>query len=206
MVLLPPKMMVLLPPPADGAIAIPEVVAATQAKSIDVELPPVPPNKVSKTGTDNGRKKSLVWNHFEKVKIEEGVTKAICNYCKKSYHANNKSCGTSNLLAHVTNCPKNPNREEVKGRKTLAFESKNDGDEGFQLVSTTFIVETPRKALVEMIIIGKLPFRCVEGYGFKKYVISQECIDPFGKCGSTNKSPNKLHAISVVAQTNHQLS
>ena len=106
----------------------------------------------------------------------------------------------------MINCPKNPNREEVKGRKTLAFEPKNDGDEGFQLVSTTFIVETSRKALVEMIIIGKLPFRCVEGYGFKKYVISQECIDPFGKRGSTNKSPTKLHAISVVAQTNYQLS
>ena len=58
--------MVLLPPPADGATAIPEVVAGTQAKSIDAELPPVSPNKVSKTGTGNGRKKSLVWNHFER--------------------------------------------------------------------------------------------------------------------------------------------
>ena len=34
-------------------------------------------------GTSNGRKKSLVWNHFEKVKVDEGVTKAIFNYCKK---------------------------------------------------------------------------------------------------------------------------
>ena len=46
-------------------------------------MPPVPPSKVSKTSTSNGRKKSLVWNHFEKVKVDEGVTKAICNYCKK---------------------------------------------------------------------------------------------------------------------------
>ena len=51
MVLLPPKMMVLLPPLADGATAIPEVVAATQAEPIDAELPPVPPNKVSKIDT-----------------------------------------------------------------------------------------------------------------------------------------------------------
>ena len=75
------------------------------------------------------------------------------------------------MLAHVPNYPKNPNREDlVKGQQTLAFEPKKDGEDGFQLVSTTFSVETSRKALAEMIIIDELPFRCVEGYGFKKYV------------------------------------
>ena len=37
-------------------------------------------------------------------------------------------------------------------------------------MSTTFTIEASRKAIAEMIIIDKLPFRCVEGYGFKKYV------------------------------------
>ena len=37
-------------------------------------------------------------------------------------------------------------------------------------MSTTFSVEASRKALAEMIIIDELPFRCVEGYAFKKYV------------------------------------
>ena len=37
-------------------------------------------------------------------------------------------------------------------------------------MSTTFTIEASRKALAEMIIIDKLPFRCVDGYGFKKYV------------------------------------
>ena len=54
---------------------------------------------MNKTGTGNGRKKSVVWNHFEKIMVEKGVTKAMCNYCQKSYHAKSKSCGTSNLLA-----------------------------------------------------------------------------------------------------------
>ncbi|XP_030939625.1 zinc finger BED domain-containing protein RICESLEEPER 2-like [Quercus lobata] len=118
---------------ADGATATAtqEAAAATQAEATDGELPLVPPSVVSKTGTGSGRKKSLAWNHFEKVK--------------------------------------NPNRED-KGQKTLAFEPKNDGDEGFKLVSTTFSVEASRKALAEMIIIDELHFRCVEGYGFKKYV------------------------------------
>ena len=37
-------------------------------------------------------------------------------------------------------------------------------------MSTTFFVEASRKAPAKMIIIDELPFRCVEGYGFKKYV------------------------------------
>ena len=98
----------------DGSTATQEVAAATQAETTDGELPLVPPSVVSKTGTGSGRKKSLAWNHFEKVKVDEGVTMAVCNYCKKSYLADSKSCGTSNLLAHVTICPKNPNKEDKR--------------------------------------------------------------------------------------------
>ena len=87
------------------------------------------------SGIGNGRKKSIVWGNFEKIKKGEGdtsKTKAICNYCQKLYNANSKSCDTSNLLAHVPNCPKNPNREDlVKGQQTLPFEPKNDGEDGF---------------------------------------------------------------------------
>ena len=101
---------------ADGAIAIAtqETAAATQAEATDGELPLVPPSVVSKTGTGSGRKKSLAWNHFEIVKVDEDVTMAVCNYCKKSYLADSKSCDTSNLLAHVTICPKNPNKEDKR--------------------------------------------------------------------------------------------
>ena len=63
---------------------------------------------------------------LKKIKIGErdtSKTKAICNYCQKSYNADSRSCDTSNLLAHVPICPKNPNREDlVIGHKTLAFE------------------------------------------------------------------------------------
>ena len=75
------------------------------------------------------------------------------------------------MFAYLSNHPKNPNREDlVKGQKNLALESKNDGEEGFQLVSTTFAIEASRKALAEMIIIDELSSRCIEGYGFKIYV------------------------------------
>ena len=70
---------------ADGATTTTtqEAVAATQAEATDGELPLVPPSVVSKTGTGSGRKKYLAWNHFEKVKVDEVVTMAVCNYCKK---------------------------------------------------------------------------------------------------------------------------
>ena len=164
----------------DGAIPTQvETSTATQAEAaVAAMLPSIPPCKVSMTvlvsGTCSGRKKSIVQGHFEKIKIGEGdtsKTKDICNYCQISYNADYKSCGTSNLLAYVPNCPKNPNREDIaKEQKTLAFEPKKDGEDGFQLVSTTFFVEASRKALAEMIIIDELLFRYVEGYRFKKYV------------------------------------
>ena len=99
---------------ADGVIPTQvEVSAATQAEAIAAaELPLVPPCKVSMIvpirGTCSGRKKSVIWGHFEKIKIGESdtsKTKTICNYCQKSYNADSKSCGTSNLLAHVPICP-----------------------------------------------------------------------------------------------------
>ena len=95
----------------DGAISTQvEHSASTQVEAaVAIELPPVPPCQVSMIAPAcSGKKKSVVWGHFEKVKIGEGdtsKTKAICNYCQKSYNADSKSCGTSNLLAHVPICP-----------------------------------------------------------------------------------------------------
>ena len=83
---------------------------------------------------------------------------------KKTYRANSKGYGTTNLLNHVPNCVENPNRDALKGQQILAFEPKMNGDEGFQLVPTAFIVEASKKALAEMIIIDELSFRFV---GFK---------------------------------------
>ncbi|XP_023896650.1 zinc finger BED domain-containing protein RICESLEEPER 2-like [Quercus suber] len=136
-------------------------------------LPPKPNNKtkVSEIVADcgNNRKKSTAWDHFEKIKISEGQFKAVCHYCQKTYRANSKGHGTTNLLNHTPNCVKNPNRASLKGQKTLALEPKMNGEEGFQLVPTAFIIEASRKALAEMIIIDELPFRFVEGYGFQRY-------------------------------------
>ena len=72
---------------------------------------------------------------------------------KLNYHANSKGHGITNLLNHVPNCVKNPNRDALKGQQTLAFELKMNEGEGFQLVPIVFTVEASRKALTEMIRI-----------------------------------------------------
>ena len=83
----------------DGAISTQvKDSTATQAEAVAAsELPPVSPRQVSMTtpvsGGCSGRNRSVVWGHFEKVKIGEGdtsKTKAICNYCQKSYNADSK--------------------------------------------------------------------------------------------------------------------
>ena len=68
MVLLPPKLMVLMPPK--------RLLLLLKLKLLMLNCPQFHlASKVSKTGTSNGRKKSVVWNHFEKIKVEEGVTR-----------------------------------------------------------------------------------------------------------------------------------
>ena len=111
----------------------------------------------------------------EKTKVSEivadcvGQFKVVCYYCQKASRANSKGHGTTNLLNHTPNCVKNPNRVSLKGQQTLAFQPKMNREEGLRLVPTAFTVEASRKALVEMIIIDELPFKCVEGNGFQRY-------------------------------------
>ena len=117
-----------------------------------------------------GRKPSRAWDHFDKIKAEDGVTRAVCKYCQKEYLADSKGHGTSNLLSHLTSCRKYPHRDvDNNGQQTLSFQSKKDGDEGVNLVAMSFSVEAARRALAEMIVLDELPFRFVEGEGFKRF-------------------------------------
>ena len=55
---------------------------------------------------DNTKKrklKSIVWNHFNKQKIN-GLDKAICNYCKKKL-AGSSRARTTHLHDHIKICP-----------------------------------------------------------------------------------------------------
>ena len=82
--------------------AKPAAQAEPVATPTNLEALPPKPNgkaKVSEIAADcgNNRKKSTTWDHFEKIKISEGQFKAVCHYCQKTYRANSKGRGTTNL-------------------------------------------------------------------------------------------------------------
>ncbi|KAL0540303.1 hypothetical protein IC582_024538 [Cucumis melo] len=59
---------------------------------------------------------------------------------------------------------------------TLAFKPKDKvGDNSSQLVCELFSLEGCREPLVEMIIVDELPFKFVDGKGFKKFVDKLTC-------------------------------
>ena len=141
---------------------------ATQAVATPslVENPSLSPNnkvELSEKVASSHRKKSCYWDHFEKIDDKEGQSRIVCNYCKKEYLVE-----SSNLLSHLVNCPKYPYKELPKRQKTLSFEPTR-GEEGLNLVATSFTLEAGRKALTEMIIIDGLPFKFVENYGFRRF-------------------------------------
>uniref|UniRef100_A0A5B6YQP7 BED-type domain-containing protein n=1 Tax=Davidia involucrata TaxID=16924 RepID=A0A5B6YQP7_DAVIN len=90
------------------------------------------------------RTTSIVWDKFEKLPINvDGRQKAMCKMCKHEYVADSKS-GTSNLLRHLTTCPK----RECDDPMAQCF---------FQIDQDTY-----REKLSEAIIRHNYPFAFVE--------------------------------------------
>ncbi|XP_042944041.1 zinc finger BED domain-containing protein RICESLEEPER 2-like isoform X2 [Carya illinoinensis] len=102
---------------------------------------------------------STVWEHFTKI---DGCSlsdpKAGCNYCHKTYACHPKKHGTSSMLHHVGVCKKNPDRNRPKD----------------QQATHKFDPEDVRMAIAEMIICDEVPFKVVEGQGFRKVCQSLE--------------------------------
>ena len=78
---------------------------------------------------------------------------------------------------HLPSCPKNPHKRGPldKYQTTLAGEVSSEGfgesDNSLRnLVTHKYSEEAVRMALAEMVILDELPFRIVEGQGFKKMV------------------------------------
>ena len=53
---------------------------------------------------EEGKYKSIVWNHFKKKRVDE-KDKAECNYCKK-FLVRGSNYGTKHLSDHVKICPR----------------------------------------------------------------------------------------------------
>ncbi|XP_050222385.1 zinc finger BED domain-containing protein RICESLEEPER 2-like [Mercurialis annua] len=125
----------------------------------------------SVTSEDTSKKKrkamdtrSVVWDHFEKTK---------CNYFLRQYACHSKRNCTSNLKNHIPACMKNPHRHQT--RQALinlqpAICDDGVGDKMGTLNSWKFDQEAIRESLAFMIILDELPFKFVEGEGFRRFI------------------------------------
>ncbi|XP_038874953.1 uncharacterized protein LOC120067466 [Benincasa hispida] len=119
-------------------------------------------------------KKSMVWDHFEKLKGDPKDPHAQCKYCGVIYACHFKRHGTGTMKNHLENykkCPYQKKRDPTQ--MTLSFKTRakdNIGDNMSQLVCELYSLESCREALVKMVIVDELPFKFVEGKGFKKFV------------------------------------
>ncbi|KAL8511092.1 hypothetical protein ACS0TY_017787 [Phlomoides rotata] len=122
------------------------------------------------------RQRSKVWDHFEKITGEDGIViTAKCIHCDKVLCCASKKNGTSSLNFHKSSCIKNPENQQTS-QFLLNLQSKtDDGSVGMgTLTAWKFDQLEIREGLVKMIILDELPFKFVEGEGFREY-ISKAC-------------------------------
>ncbi|XP_019185248.1 PREDICTED: zinc finger BED domain-containing protein RICESLEEPER 2-like [Ipomoea nil] len=121
--------------------------------------------------------RSIVWEHFEQIKDPETqkVLKGKCLYYAKEYFCETKKHGTSSLRNHMGSCLKNPHSKDIR-QSLLTFNTLSTSEGGTEapvgvLGTWVFNQDAIRRALCEMIIIHELPFRFVEGQGFKRFIL-----------------------------------
>ena len=107
--------------------------------------------------------RSEVWQEYTKVMVKEGdppveQPKAKCNRCSRLIAADPNKHDTSPLWKHYTSCVK---KHEANKSQTVL-----NSDESGSLISWKFNQDRLREALVKMLILDELPFRCVEREGF----------------------------------------
>ena len=114
--------------------------------------------------------KSKVWEHFEKIFEEGKLVKAKCLYRAKKLHANPKINGTSSVRNHMLVCMKNPNPKSIR-QSLLTLQPDLNNSKNVGVIGTwPFDNDDIRKALSNMRIVDELPFKFVEGEGFKDFM------------------------------------
>ena len=136
---------------------------------------PLPPNDEG----DSSKKKakpprvpktrSEIWKHFEKLpkpENEDETPKCRCNYCGAELSCHPTKHGTNHLWNHFKQAwEKNRSKNEDKKQKILSF-----GGDNKSLLAVAFNKEACRAALCKYLVVDELPYRHVEGEGFKEFV------------------------------------
>ncbi|KAK5819605.1 hypothetical protein PVK06_024621 [Gossypium arboreum] len=164
------------------------------------------PSKDDQTTTNGNVQKKITprascWNHFTKFVTKEGEKRARSNTCDVTYTMESTSGSTTNLNSHLKTCLKRPQGNTFNLKQSeLAFVKVSQ--ETTDLSTWVFDKDAIRKALVRMIIVDELPFKIVEGKGFKyflsiacprfslpsRWTIRRDCFDLFNSMKSVMKN------------------
>ncbi|KAK1365063.1 hypothetical protein POM88_040624 [Heracleum sosnowskyi] len=133
--------------------------------------------------------RSDVWQYFEKFTNDLGEVRGRCLHCNKDYTAEPRN-RTSGLINHMKSC-KVYNTDSVQTQ--ISFKPSKEGD--YALGVWKFDARIARNALAKMIVLDELPFKFVDGEGFKEFIaavcpkfhissrwtIARDCYDHKGK-------------------------
>ncbi|CAA0823467.1 Unknown protein [Striga hermonthica] len=119
-------------------------------------------------GDSGTSRRSIVWQYFEQL-VVDGISRAKCKHCEKLYKCDTRRNGTSSLLHHMSVCKANPDVTEKKQSKLVLHSIAEDGEMAGGLISWKFDKEAIRSQLARMVIVDELPFRFVDGDGFKNF-------------------------------------
>ncbi|KMT07963.1 hypothetical protein BVRB_6g144970 [Beta vulgaris subsp. vulgaris] len=135
----------------------------------EVLVSPSENNGDGKTKRKRMKDRSEVWEHFLKKETPLGL-RAICMYCRMEYKCNPKKNGTSALWGHINRCRKYPyNTPKDSKQNILSFRGAKIGDGTSNLTYQKYDPASIRKALSFMVIVDELPFKFVEGVGFRHF-------------------------------------
>lgn len=135
----------------------------------EVLVSPSENNGDGKTKRKRMKDRSEVWEHFLKKETPLGL-RAICKYCRMEYKCNPKKNGTSALWGHINRCRKYPyNTPKDSKQSILSFRGAKIGDGTSNLTYQKYDPASIRKALSFMVIVDELPFKFVEGVGFRHF-------------------------------------
>jgi hypothetical protein len=143
--------------------------------SIDAIHTPNDNMEVDSEATQNhsGRLKSFVWDHFTKIKRDDGKDKAECHYCKKLLGGSSND-GTSHLKGHLAICPQKRLLNKTDKGQTFLTATSLQGKQ--ELGIGCYDAENARKQLAHAIILHEYPLSIVDHIGFRRYSASLQPI------------------------------
>ena len=123
-------------------------------------------------GGGSKSKKSIVWDHFTKLPLGEtkGEHKAKCNHCRSVYNYHPTKHGTNSLNKHLHKSHKWIFSKVGKKGTIHGYMPKIIEGEDI-LVAENFVgynLEDCMRVVAEFVICDEMPFKVVEGRGFRK--------------------------------------